>query len=327
MTRFRNLVLSAAVAVGALAAPSTSLTAAEFKFGHVYETSSIYHKWAKWAADEIAERTEGRHSVDVFPASSLGSENDLFESLSLGAVDMTYSGSFYAGSIYGPMALSSAPYMFRDYDHWKSYRDSPLFQEIAAGFEEASGHKVLGLTYYGARHLTANKELPTPASMKNLKIRVPNAPMYFLFPESVGANPAPIAFAEVYLALQQGVVDAQENPLPTILAKKFYEVQSHIMLTGHILDSIVTIASTSTWEGLSEEDQSIFTEVYGEAAEKASAEVREAEATLAEEFASKYGKSVVAVDRAPFREAMQPLLKGDDMPWTPELVERVNAIQ
>ena len=321
MTLIRTLLASVA-AFGAIAACGPAAQAAELKFAHVYETSSIYHKWAEWAADEIASRTDGRHSVDVFPASSLGSENDLFESLSIGAVDMTYSGSFYASGIHGPMAISSGPYMFRDYEHWKAYRDSPLFEEISAGFEEASGHKVLGLTYYGARHLTANEELPTPESMENLKLRVPNAPMYLLFPESVGANATPIAFAEVYLALQQGVVDAQENPLPTILAKKFYEVQSHIMLTGHILDSIVTIAAGPTWEALSDEDKAIFEEVYGEAAVKATEAVRASEAELAEAFASEYGKTVVEVDRAPFREAMQPLLQRDDMPWTAELVER-----
>lgn len=205
--------------------------------------------------------------------------------------------------------------MFRDFDHWKAYRESPLFREIAAGFEEASGHKVLGLTYYGARHLTANEELPTPESMEGLKMRAPNSPMYMLFPESVGANPTPIAFAEVYLALQQGVVDAQENPLPTILDKKFYEVQSHMM------DSIVTIAAGPVWEALEEEDRKIFEEVYAEAAAGATDAVREAEERLAREFATEYGVTVVEVDRAPFRVAMQPLLNGPDMPWTPELVE------
>ena len=321
-----NPTVSAVLALAA-AAISSGAAAADLKFAHVYETNSIYHEWAEWAADEIATRTDGRHSVDVFPAGSLGSENDLFEGLSIGSVDMTFTGSFYTGDIYGPMAISSAPYMFRDFEHWKAYRESPLFQEIAGGFEDASGHKVLGLTYYGARHLTANEELPTPESMQGLKLRVPNSPMYMLFPESVGANPTPIAFAEVYLALQQGVVDAQENPLPTILAKKFYEVQTHIMLTGHMMDSIVTIAAGPIWESLSEEDRTIFEEVYAEAAAGATDAVRESEQRLADEFTTEYGVTVVKVDRAPFHAAMQPLLIRADMPWTPELVERVNAIQ
>lgn len=93
----------------AAATISSGAAAADLKFAHVYETGSIYHEWAVWAADEIAKRSDGRHSVDVFPAASLGSENDLFEGLSIGSIDMTFTGSFYAGDIYGPMAISSAP--------------------------------------------------------------------------------------------------------------------------------------------------------------------------------------------------------------------------
>ena len=97
--------------------------------------------------------------------------------------------------------------------------------------------------------------------MAGLKIRVPDAPLYKMFPEAVGANPTPIAFAEVYLALQTGTVDAQENPLPTIQAKKFYEVQKHIALTGHITDALLTIVSGQTWDSLEDADKEIFTAV------------------------------------------------------------------
>ena len=318
----RWTALAAAVALAPCAVAAENL-----RFAHVYETNSIYHKWALWAANEIEARTDGRHTVEVFPSSSLGKEADIFEGLSLGTIDMSYTGSFYTSDFYGPMAISSGPYMFRDFDHWKAYRDSPMFAEIAAEFEKASGDKVLGLTYYGARHLTANKAMTTPDEMRGLKMRVPNSPMYLLFPKSVGANPAPIAFSEVYLALQQGVVDAEENPLPTILEKKFYEVQSPIMLTGHIMDSLVTLIAGPKWAALGPEDQAIFSAVYSEAAEKATDEVRETEARLAREFATTFGIKVIEVDRAAFRKAMLPLLNGDDMPWTKEQVERVNAIE
>ena len=99
-------------------------------------------------------------------------------------------------------------------------------------------------TYYGQRHVTANKEINKPDDMKGMKLRVPPAPLFLMFTKSVGANATPIAFAEVYLALQQKTVDGQENPLPTIMAKKFYEVQTHIMLTGHITESLLTIVGT-----------------------------------------------------------------------------------
>jgi TRAP-type C4-dicarboxylate transport system substrate-binding protein len=94
--------------------------------------------------------------------------------------------------------------------------------------------------------------------MANLKIRVPDAPLYRMFPQAVGANPTPIAFAEVYLALQQGTVDAQENPLPTIEAKKFFEVQSHIILTGHITDALLTIIGGPAWDRIEEADRTFL---------------------------------------------------------------------
>ena len=114
--------------------------------------------------------------------------------------------------------------------------------------------------------MTANKEIKKPEDMKGMKLRVPPAPLFLMFTKSVGANATPIAFAEVYLALQQGTVDGQENPLPTIMAKKFYEVQTHVMLTGHITESLLTIVGTHVWGKLSDAEKKIFEEVLIQAA-------------------------------------------------------------
>ena len=122
--------------------------------------------------------------------------------------------------------------------------------------------------------MTANKEIKKPEDMKGMKLRVPPAPLFLMFTKSVGANATPIAFAEVYLALQQGTVDGQENPLPTIMAKKFYEVQTHIMLTGHITESLVTIVGSHVWSKLSDADKKVFEEVLTQAAAKATDQIR-----------------------------------------------------
>jgi len=120
--------------------------------------------------------------------------------------------------------------------------------------------------------------------------------------KSVGANATPIAFAEVYLALQQGTVDGQENPLPTIMAKKFYEVQTHIMLTAHITESLLTIVGAHVWAKLSDADKKVFDEVLKQAAAKASDQIRAAEQKIADEL-RKLNKTVVEVDREAFRKA------------------------
>ncbi|XKH60013.1 sialic acid TRAP transporter substrate-binding protein SiaP [Halomonas sediminis] len=299
--------------------------AEDLNFAHVYETTEPYHMWALWAAEQIEDRTDGRYSINVHPASSLGKEADINEGLQLGTVDLIYTGNQFAGRFYGPIGIAGAPYMFRDFDHWQAYADSELFQEIAQGYQNATGNVPLAMNYYGRRHVTSNKPINTPEDMQGLKIRTPNAPMYMMFPEAVGANPTPIAFAEVYLALQQGVVDAQENPLPTIKAKAFHEVQDYINLTGHITDSLITIAGGQLWNRLSEEDREVFQEVYAEAGEGITQDILQSEEDLVAWF-EEQGVAVNEVDITPFREAVIPYHTGEDATWDQETYDRLQAI-
>jgi tripartite ATP-independent transporter DctP family solute receptor len=301
----RRLAMAAAlVMAAAIAAPASAQT--KLKWAHVYEISEPYHTEALGAADEIKKRTNGRYEIAVFPASQLGNENQINEGLGLGTVDMIYTGTSFAGSIHKPLSISGAPFMMRDFDHWKAYRDSKLFRDIAKGYEDKTRHKVEALTYYGERMVTANKEIKKPEDMKGMKLRVPPAPLYLMLAKSVGANATPIAFAEVYLALQQGTVDGQENPLPTIMAKKFYEVQSHIMLTGHIAESLLTIVGGHVWSKLSDADKKVFDEVLIQAAARSTDQIRASEQKTADEL-RRLGKTVVQVDREAFRKAAIPL--------------------
>jgi tripartite ATP-independent transporter DctP family solute receptor len=298
----------------------------KLKWAHVYETSEPYHQQALWAAGEIKRLTNGRYEVEVFPASTLGKETDINQAISLGTIDIIYTGMAFAGREYPPMSIASGPFIFRDYQHWKKFREGPLFREVAGGYEKKTGHHILGYTYYGQRHLTANKMVQKPEDMKGMKLRVPDAPLFVMFPRAVGANPTPIAFAEVYLALQNGTVDAQENPLPTIDAKKFYEVQKYIILTGHITESLVTILSSSAWNKMSEADRKIFSSVLWDASSRASDQIEVAENALATDF-EKRGKTVVRVDRGPFIQAVQKAVTAPDAPWPKELYDRVQAIK
>jgi tripartite ATP-independent transporter DctP family solute receptor len=307
---------------GGLAQAQTKL-----KFAHVYETSEPYHTQALWAAGEIAKRTNNRYAVEVFPASTLGKETDINQGLTLGTVDIIYTGQLFAARNFGPIAIGGAPYMFRDFDHWKAFAASPLFAELSEGYRTKSGgNKVVAITYYGERHVTSNKPISKPEDMKALKIRVPDAPLYTMFPRAVGANPTPIAFAEVYLALQNGTVDAQENPLPTIEAKKFYEVQKYIVLTGHLTDALLTIIGGPTWNKLSDADKKVFEAVLKEAAARATTQIVEAEQKLVADFA-KRGKEVVKVDRKPFRDATVKLHMGPDATWDKATYDKLQALK
>ena len=323
IVKIMKLVLAAFLAALPLAAAAQQ----KLKFAHVYETSEPFHVWALWAAGEIAKRTNNAYTIDVFPASSLGNETQINQSLSLGTVDIIYTGQAFAARTYPPLSIGGAPYMFRDFNHWKKYAESPVFWDLAEGYYQKSDNKVVAAVYYGVRHTTANKAIVKPEDMKGLKLRVPDAPLYIMYPKVVGANATPIAFAEVYLALQNGTVDAQENPLPTILAKKFYEVQTHINLTGHITEMLLVIVGGPLWSKLSVGERQIFQDVFREACAKATAEVAASEIRLVDEFAKKYGKTVVKSDRAAFKKAFAQFLVGPDVPWDKALYDKVQALK
>src|SRR6267154_4168988 len=126
-TGLTKLLVAALLAALPAAAP---MAQQKLKFAHVYETSEPYHTWALWAAGEIARRTGNRYTMDVFPASSLGNETQINQSLSLGTVDVIYTGQLFAGRSHGPISIGGAPFMFRDFDHWKKYAESPLFRAL-----------------------------------------------------------------------------------------------------------------------------------------------------------------------------------------------------
>jgi tripartite ATP-independent transporter DctP family solute receptor len=296
--------LAAALATSlTLAAGSALAQGKQLKWAHVYETSEPYHTESVWAAAEIKKRTNGKFDIQVFPASSLGKETDINQGMQLGTVDMIISGPSFAARSYPRLGIAYYPFIFRDGDHLLAYSKSDVFKEMIDGFRAKTGIQILAYTYYGARHTTSKTEFKDCAGMKGLKIRVPDVPTYTATPRACGANPTPIAFAEVYLALQNGTVDAQENPLTTIEAKKFYEVQKHIMLTGHIVDGLTTQVAPHVWNTLSDAEKKIFSDVALEAAARASASIKKREGELVDEFKKK-GLGVHQVDRKSFVDAV-----------------------
>ena len=319
-----------AVLLGAIAAVALPIASASaqtaLKWAHVYETSEPFHTESLWAAEEIKKRTEGRYTVDVFPASQLGKEADINQGLTLGTVDIIISGSSYAAREFPPIGVTYFPFIFRDADHLLAYTKSEKYKELTGGYEQASGHHITATTYYGTRHTTSNRPIEKCADMQGLKIRVPDVPAYLAMPRACGANTAPIAFAEVYLALQQGTVEAQENPLTTIDAKKFYEVQKNIILTGHIVDHLNTIVSQSRWSQLSDADKAIFTEVMQEAAERATKIIVDRETALVQTFKER-GLTVSEVDRADFEANVREKVTFEEFGYRRADWEAIRSVQ
>ena len=212
----------------------------------MYETSEPYHTWAVWAAGEIKPSARSGRYDDgrVSRPRSSATRRRSTSRLTLGTVDVIYTGqAFAARTLSAAVHRRRAVHVPRLRPLEEVSRRARCCGELMDGYFKKGGNKPIAVIYYGVRHTTANKAINKPDDMKGLKLRVPDAPLYVMYPKVVGANATPIAFAEVYLALQSKTVDAQENPLPTILAKKFYEVQTHVNLTGHITEMLLTIVS------------------------------------------------------------------------------------
>ena len=326
MTKRFALKALAAGAALALSLGTATLAQAQtkLKWAHVYETSEAYHTQSVWAADEIKKRSNGKFDIQVFPASTLGKETDINQGLQLGTVDMIISGPSFAARSYPRFGIAYYPFIFRDGEHLLAFAKSGVFKEMVDDFRAKTGIQVTAYTYYGARHTTAQKAFTNCEGMKGIKIRVPDVPAYTATPKACGANPTPIAFAEVYLALQNGTVEAQENPLTTIEAKKFYEVQKAIMLTGHIVDGLTTQIAPHVWSKLTEAEKTMFTDVTREAAARASAEIKKREGELVEEFRKK-GLQVVNVDRKTFQDAVLKNSPLESMGFTRSDFDKIQA--
>jgi tripartite ATP-independent transporter DctP family solute receptor len=307
-------------------ATGAALAQTKLKWAHVYETSEPYHKWSVWAAAEIEKRTNGKYHVDVFPASSLGKESDLNQGLTLGTVDMIISGLSFAARTMPRIGVGYYPYTFRDGDHLVKWAASPAFKEMTDEYRNKTGIQITAMTYYGIRQTTSNKPFNNCAEMKGLKMRVPDVPAYLALPKACGANPTPIAFAEVYLALQNGTVDAQENPLTTIEAKKFYEVQKYIILTGHIVDSLATQIAPHLWSKLSDAEKQTFITVTREAATNATADITKRERELADEFKKK-GLTIINPDKKSFQDAIMKSVSLESMGYTKADWDKVQQIK
>ncbi len=320
----RPVTIGLAAAMALIAVPALAQT--KLKLAHVYETSEPFHTESVWAAGEFAKRTNNKYQIEVFPASQLGKETDINQGLSLGSVDIILSGGSFAARSFPPMGVTYYPFTFKSPEHLLAFAKSDVFKELTKGYEDKTGHVITATTYYGTRHTTSNRAFKNCAEMKGLKIRVPDVPAYLAMPRSCGANTTPIAFAEVYLALQNGTVEAQENPLTTIDAKKFYEVQKHIILTGHIVDALNTIVAKGTWEKFSSDEKKAWTEVSQEAAARATAKIKSDEQKLVQFFKDK-GLTITEIDRNEFLDTVNKSVTFEQFGYRKADWDKIQAVK
>lgn len=224
--------------------------------------------------------------------------------------------------------LTSA-YLFRDAAHLRTFFDSDVGAEFKAMAEEQLGIHILGPTYFGTRQvgLRIDKEIQSPADMAGIKLRMPGGDAWQFLGEALGANPTPMAYAEVYTGLQTGAIDGQDNPLPNVENMKFYEVMKQIVLTSHLVGYDLLVISKASWDAMTPEQQTAVEAAATVAIDFSQQEHLDREAELVERFKSA-GLNVYQPDIAAFRAyAQQRYLESDlAKDWPEGVIERINAL-
>ncbi|MCF8106095.1 MAG: DctP family TRAP transporter solute-binding subunit [Desulfohalobiaceae bacterium] len=273
------------------------------KCGTSTQPSHIYNQAVRHLEKIVEERTKGEIDIQLFPAAQLGSERDMVEGLQLGSLEMTLTSTGPLGNFVPQVKLLNLPFLFKDRESCYSVLDGKIGSDIADLFVEV-GIRSLGWYENGFRNITNSKRpIEKPGDMEGLKIRVMEDDVFILTMKALGASPLPMAFGELYTALEQGTVDAQENPLAVIHSSRFFEVQDYLAMTGHFYSPAMLLISEMTWQSLSPEHQEILREAAAEARDYERQISKEADANLLEEL-KKEGMTVTNPDKEPFVEAV-----------------------
>lgn len=253
-------------------------------------------------AADVKSKSGGRLAIQAFPNGQLGSSRDTIEAVANGTQQLVTEGAANFGAWVPSISVIESPYVWRDADHLVKAMAGPVGRAFNDELIAKRGMRILGTTYYGTRQLTtSNKNVTTPADLVGFKLRVPENDVFKAMAEAWGAKPTPMNFGELYLALKQGTVDGQENPLPTIKSGKFDEVQKYLVLTSHIITPRLIVVNESFWKGLKPADQKIIQDAMDAGIAWQNTELIKQEKALIDTFKAA-GMTVVAVDIEKFKK-------------------------
>ncbi|RXT04798.1 DctP family TRAP transporter solute-binding subunit [Ammoniphilus sp. CFH 90114] len=294
-----------------------------FKFGHLQGGEHPYHKGAEKFKSILEEKSQGRIQVDIFPSSQLGNGRDQIEGLQLGTIQL-HVGSVAPVANFAPkMNVLSMPYLFENREHALKVLDGEIGNELSKDLESKG---ILNLMFWenGYRHLTNNvRPIKTAADAQGLKLRVQESPAYISFVKALGSTPTPIPFGELYTAMEQKVVDGQENPLAQIATNKFNEVQKYLTLNSHTYDPAVFLMSKLAYDQLPADLQEAVREAAKEAGDYQRQLAQESEGNFLEQLKA----SGMSIEENPdidsFRKAVEPVYVELEAQVGKDLVEKI----
>ncbi|MCC5033074.1 DctP family TRAP transporter solute-binding subunit [Streptomyces sp. WAC 00631] len=315
--RTRTLAVLSAAAVLATGCTAVGGSGGEggdtvtLSFANSYATG---HPHTRCGIRAVADDVNGRDigvEMETFPNSELGDDSSRFTSLTAGDIDMDVQGSSALAETYAPVGVLDMAYAFDGPDHLFEFFDSPTGDKLKEDFTAETGARILDVWYFGMRHFSANKAIRKPADLDGQRIRFPDSKIYLENAKALGADATAVAFEEVYLSLQQGVVDGQENPIPTIAEKSFDEVQSHVSLSGHQTGSQLIVINEERWQKLSGEQRKALQKAVSDARPENRACIEKDEAGILGEWADEGSVTVVDdVDRDAFSERAEKYFTG-----------------
>ena len=278
-------------------------------------------------AKEVEKRTQGRYKIQTFYSGSLGGERESIEAVQLGTQELTFTSTGPVPNFVPEARILDIPFLFRDKAHARAALDGQIGQDMLVKFEP-KGFKALAWGENGVRHMTNSKRaVNSPDDLKGLKMRTMENPVHIAAYKGFGIVPTPMAFPEVFTALQQGTVDGQENPLSVIMAAKFDQVQKHLSLTGHVYSPCVFLMSKGAFDKLSAADKTAFLESAKEAVKANRARVDEDDAKGVTELKSK-GMSVIEnVDKSKFVAALVPVNAEFEKQFGKAEIEKIRSVK
>ncbi len=258
-------------------------------------------------AREVEKRTNGRYKIQTFYNASLGSEREYIEAVQLGTQELAFTSTGPVPNFVPETKILDVPFLFRDKAHARAVLDGPIGQDLLKTFEP-KGFKALAWAENGFRHMTNSKRsVQAPEDLKGLKMRTMENPVHVTAYKGFGIIPTPMAFAEVFTALQQGTVDGQENPLSVIISAKFDQVQKHLSLTGHVYSPCIFLMNKAAFDKLSAADKQAFLDAAKEGTKANRARVDEDDAKGVADLRAKGMTVVDNLDKSKFVAALAPV--------------------
>lgn len=300
-----------------------SASAKTLTLGHAMSLDNAAHKGMVIFADKVKEKSNGDLTVKIFPNAQLGSERDQAEQVVTGAIDMAKINGSLAESFEPTFKVTSIPFLFNSPEHMRSFMRSESAEEL---LQSSKGKGFIGLTFYdsGSRSFYAKKPIKTPDDLAGLKIRVPESPTMMKMISLLGAKATPLPFTEVYTGLQQGVIDAAENNVSSLVEMRHSEVAKFYSMDQHTMSPDLIIISENTWANLSEKERKIMKEAAAESLEE-EIKIWDQTENANIEKAKKMGVTFVEVDKAKFQEKVKPML--DEAKKDPKLSYFIDKIQ